>query len=400
MANDTIGDAVRAALANESLMEPCVGGLICFHDIREKDVNGKAARNRSLFNSLLEPQSQDNVMIATLFWDLLQAKNVGTKTETETKAAYSINSSSETLAVRWTQDPTVDEGIYASIFREFIAMATPSASIDCKLFFNTPPRNQLSILTNKNKQLADLKAKVQASSITHAMEIQQVMTENLQLTKELQKAIQSVDEVTMLKEKLHAFEKLHVDSARWQDHLCWDLICDLATRPGPKGVTALHLAAKCGRADFVEPLVEAGVPLEAKMLYVDGSTDRSYGTALHWASIEGHLGTAKALVAAGADIEAVNTWRRTPLHCAARFGHLEVVKLLVNHNANKEARRDTNETPLHFAVEENHYSVVEYLLDANADINAYGDRGTPLKFAYAKGHYEIVELLVCRGGRM
>ncbi|EFX00392.1 ankyrin repeat protein [Grosmannia clavigera kw1407] len=136
------------------------------------------------------------------------------------------------------------------------------------------------------------------------------------------------------------------------------------------------------------------------MQRIDVRTDRSFGTALHWASLEGHVDVSLALLEAGANIEATNCWNRTPLHLAARFGHLELVKLLVRHGANKEARRDTNETPLHFAIEENHYAIAKYL-NVGADINALGGRGTPLKFAqgYGSDRLEIVELLVSRGAK-
>ena len=136
------------------------------------------------------------------------------------------------------------------------------------------------------------------------------------------------------------------------------------------------------------------------MQRVDNTTDRSRGTPLHWAAIEGHIGPMTALLDAHAQIDARNAWNRTPLHVAARFGHDQAVMLLVDRDANKEARRDTNETPLHFAVEEDRSSIVAYLLSVGADINAWGNRGTPLRFAYSLGCTQIAQLLESKGARM
>lgn len=430
LADAAFTDAVQAALAKDSSpAQRTIGGVIYLHDITDINVKEHATKNLSLFKKLLGPESQDNIMIVTTLWDMLRTADDGKRTEAELKAAYGNASSSATVNVRRIQDSSNDESIYVSIVREFIAVATISTSIDGNQFAKMSLQDLVNIIAGKDRELADLRAKFQASVTTHAMELEKAVTEKLHVAKELDQARKAEQEVIQLKDELQRHEmdretkinilerqfdaekrelnnklqKLDVerlDLARHQEELYRTLARDLACQPlGSNGITPLHLAARRGQTELVRPLVEAGVPLEAKMQYIDVSTDRSYGTALHWASIEGHLAAAKALLDAGAQKETLNAWRRTPLHCAARFGHLEVVKLLVSRNANKEARRDTNETPLHFAVEENRYSVVEFLIDAKADINARGDRGTPLQFAYAKGHYQIAQLLVSRGGR-
>jgi ankyrin repeat protein len=155
------------------------------------------------------------------------------------------------------------------------------------------------------------------------------------------------------------------------------------------GVTALHLAARGVYTAILRLLLGGGALIEARMTLIDGSTDRSRRTPLHWATIEGQIGSMAALLDAGAQVDAINAWNRTPLHLAARFGDDEAVKLLVERNSYLEARCDTNETPLHFAVEENRYSVAQILLDSGADINAKSDRGTPLQYANSLGHKKL-----------
>ena len=46
--------------------------------------------------------------------------------------------------------------------------------------------------------------------------------------------------------------------------------------------------------------------------------------ALHWAAQEGHLAAVKALVKAGAEIDAMNRFDRNALYMAAWYGHFEV----------------------------------------------------------------------------
>ncbi|KAF2802634.1 ankyrin, partial [Mytilinidion resinicola] len=378
MADAGFTNAVQAALAKESTpAQRTIGGVIYLHDITDKKAKEYATRNLSLFKKLLGPESQDNIMIVTTLWDMLRTTDEGTRTEAELKAAYGNASSSATVTVRRIQDSSNDESIYVSIVREFIAVVTISTGIDGNQFAKMSLQDLVNIIASKDSELVDLKAKFQASSATHAMELEKAVTEKLRVAKELDQARKAEKEVIQLKgelqkhktdhetkidnlerqfdaekrdlnNKLQKSEVERLDLARRQEELYRTLARDLASQTlGTTGITPLHLAARRGQTD----------------------------------------------------LEALNAWRRTPLHCAARFGHLEVVKLLVSRNANKEARRDTNETPLHFAVEENRYSVVEFLIDAKADINARGDRGTPLQFAYAKGHYQIAQLLVSRGGK-
>ena len=104
---------------------------------------------------------------------------------------------------------------------------------------------------------------------------------------------------------------------------------------GPwKGYTPLHWAAQKGHTDIVKALLQAGAEVDAK---------DEYGyTPLHWAAESGDLATVKALVTAGAEVNATVTAGLykgcTPLHLATQHGKGSVTTLLIDNGANVNAQ--------------------------------------------------------------
>ena len=67
----------------------------------------------------------------------------------------------------------------------------------------------------------------------------------------------------------------------------------------------------------------------------DGYIRSTLGLAAHF----GHVGTIKAMLAAGADVNFKDTWGGTALIDAAREGNSAVVRVLLRAGANPETRR-------------------------------------------------------------
>ena len=84
-------------------------------------------------------------------------------------------------------------------------------------------------------------------------------------------------------------------------------------------------------ARFVEALLAAGVPVDAKRT-TDGKT------ALAIAAPEGHVPTVKALLAKGANPNLADAGGETPLLAAARDGEAEMVKALLEGKADPNAK--------------------------------------------------------------
>ncbi len=121
---------------------------------------------------------------------------------------------------------------------------------------------------------------------------------------------------------------------------------------------------------------------------------------LHRAALEGSGKAVKALLEAGADLNARTRLGGTPLHLAAMKGNSEVVKLLLNAGADPNARdhRFLGNTPLHWARYGKNGEVVKLLLEAGADPNARDKLArTPLHGAAGFGSSEMVKALLQAG---
>ena len=82
------------------------------------------------------------------------------------------------------------------------------------------------------------------------------------------------------------------------------------------------------------------------------------------------LGATKALLAAGADVNAVSTAERlTALHAAAAKGHAKLVALLIKRGANVEAEDKAGVTPLVLAVHERCEKCVLALIEGGAKVD-------------------------------
>ena len=104
---------------------------------------------------------------------------------------------------------------------------------------------------------------------------------------------------------------------------------------------------------------------------------------LHWAAIEGDVAEVKRLIAAGADMNATETLYggQRALHWAVHGGS-GVVRALLAAGAALEAQDDNGETALFVAVRSNddvNYRALKALLVAGADTNA---RGRNLQYTY------------------
>jgi ankyrin repeat protein len=170
-------------------------------------------------------------------------------------------------------------------------------------------------------------------------------------------------------------------------------------------------------------------------------------TGLHWAAESDRIDVARALVDAGADIEARTSWGASPLDWAATMGSTRVAEFLLSRGAggftliiaaalgkqrdveaivesgidlSSHRRSAAPRTPddywpadsahilgdvlsdaLYAAARNGHAHVVEYLLSRGANIDAKGVFGaTALHWAAINGHASTVELLISRGANL
>ena len=149
---------------------------------------------------------------------------------------------------------------------------------------------------------------------------------------------------------------------------------------------------------IVRALVKAGANLEAR-------NETDMWTPLHWAAQQSATAT-KALLEAGANVEARCYDGSTPLHLAVSpqlmysTPNLAAAKVLLEGGANPNARDKRNRTPLHQAATDRIilHRLLEPLLEAGANLEARDNQGhTPLHLAAADWDVSTVEALIKAG---
>ena len=83
--------------------------------------------------------------------------------------------------------------------------------------------------------------------------------------------------------------------------------------------------------------------------------------AIHAACASGSLSIVRALLEAGADVNALQEKGFTPLHEAAATGKLELLRILLDHGANAELRTEDGKSALDLARDEKQDAIVELL---------------------------------------
>lgn len=171
------------------------------------------------------------------------------------------------------------------------------------------------------------------------------------------------------------------------------------------GYTALHIAARKGRYEIAEYLIDNRANIEynnTDALQIYSGTDDSRGTALHGACLYGYPNIVELLIKNGANVHAVGQNNDTALHRALqkyKSSQLECVKILIEHQANVNAADKYGTTPLHTAALyikdlAKLKTVSQILIDNGADVNTKRKSGTtPLNHAAGQIHANAIELV-------
>ncbi len=168
-------------------------------------------------------------------------------------------------------------------------------------------------------------------------------------------------------------------------------------RPEPPQSSLLD-AAKIGSVSQVEKRLDGGTRID--------ETDSAGATALHYASLRGHMPVVELLLKRGANVAARDTARRSPLHYAASFARAEVMRRLIDAGADVGLADDHGLAAAHLcAVAEAPAAQVidalSALRDAQANLLARdNERRAPVYFAATTGQVAVVEFLVDSGATL
>lgn len=157
------------------------------------------------------------------------------------------------------------------------------------------------------------------------------------------------------------------------------------TAKDSNGWTALHHAARNGRKDNCQFLLEHGASVSATTL--DGKTTATLACLEGDATLVLHLLDAKAKM----DKKDIFGW---PLLLYACEGKLPLVKDLVFRKANLKVKSKDNDTPLHVASNCGNLPVCKFLLARSASVNAVDKNGDSPLMAVLKndGHINREEM--------
>lgn len=133
---------------------------------------------------------------------------------------------------------------------------------------------------------------------------------------------------------------------------------DLINSSSQAGWTALQRAARNGRVDVVQFLLDHNVTVDA--LNANGCT------ALHWAVAYGHAAVVKLLLEHGATTKGINKYGRSALYYAAKGGDPTVVSILMDRESDVNATDKYGRTALHVAIENRHLAAAELLVSRGA----------------------------------
>eukprot|EP01137_Pigoraptor_chileana_P011404 Opistho-2@62224 len=175
-------------------------------------------------------------------------------------------------------------------------------------------------------------------------------------------------------------------------HILQRSVADINAKETTKGRSAIHAAVNYSRSsELIDLLLNRGADVNAN--------DNRRWTALHFASVYGHIDVVTLLLDRGADVNAVTTSRSSALHIASRNDCTGVVALLLDRGADMNAVDCKGLTALQIASQKNHVDVVALLLNRGADGSAVTTDGrlTALHIASQNDSTGVVALLLDRG---
>uniref|UniRef100_A0A3P8UNH7 Inversin n=1 Tax=Cynoglossus semilaevis TaxID=244447 RepID=A0A3P8UNH7_CYNSE len=159
--------------------------------------------------------------------------------------------------------------------------------------------------------------------------------------------------------------------------------------PDLEGRTAFMWAAGKGSDDVIRTMLALTPQIDINM------ADKYGGTALHAASLSGHVSTVKLLLEKGAMVDSLDVMKHTPLFRACEMGHRDVILTLIKGSAQVELVDVDGHTALHWAALGGNAEVCQILMENGISPNVQDQAGrTPLQCAAYGGYITCMAVLM------
>ncbi|KAK7881071.1 hypothetical protein WMY93_032321 [Mugilogobius chulae] len=159
--------------------------------------------------------------------------------------------------------------------------------------------------------------------------------------------------------------------------------------PDLEGRTAFMWAAGKGSNDVISTMLALTPHLDINM------ADKYGGTALHAASLSGHVSTVKLLLEKGAMVDSLDVMKHTPLFRAGEMGHKDVILTLIKGSARVDLVDVDGHTALHWAALGGNAEICQILMENGISPNVQDHAGrTPLQCAAYGGYITCMAVLM------
>ncbi|KAM7420732.1 hypothetical protein PAMA_015115 [Pampus argenteus] len=159
--------------------------------------------------------------------------------------------------------------------------------------------------------------------------------------------------------------------------------------PDLEGRTAFMWAAGKGSDDVIRTMLALTPHIDINM------ADKYGGTALHAASLSGHVSTVKLLLEKGAMVDSLDVMKHTSLFRACEMGHRDVILTLIKGSAHVDLVDVDGHTALHWAALGGNAEVCQILMENGISPNVQDQAGrTPLQCAAYGGYITCMAVLM------
>ncbi|XP_028326601.1 inversin isoform X2 [Gouania willdenowi] len=159
--------------------------------------------------------------------------------------------------------------------------------------------------------------------------------------------------------------------------------------PDLEGRTAFMWAAGKGSDDVICTMLALSPHIDINM------ADKYGGTALHAASLSGHVSTVKLLLEKGAMVDPMDVMKHTPLFRACEMGYRDVILTLIKGSAHVDLVDVDGHSALHWAALGGNAEVCQILMENEICPNVQDQAGrTPLQCAAYGGYITCMAVLM------